>query len=235
MAANVTSDQTPSEVIENWEEVLQGSDKAAFEEIVAPYMNVLLDAARRELGFYQEMGYIHDDDFTPEELTGETLINAWQHRGGRPKQMGLRSWLLAIQYRTAKVLVNRQRAYRRDQSVSLDEPVPTDEDGDSIQEWFWEWYQPDVELTWEDVIPAQEPQDVEIPLDGDREGILRQAAERRVLMLHDEFEMSLPEVALTLNRTPVAVAEILEQARVSMSKRETEDSGEEIEHPNPEE
>ena len=230
MASNVTSEP----IVENWEEVLAGSDEDAFEALVAPYMDLLLSVAERELNFYKELDYIHDDDFTPEEVTGEALLHAWGHRKVRPQQMTLRSWLLGTQYRVVRGLVNRLRAYRRDQAISLDEPVPTDEDGDSIQEWFWDWYQPDSMMVWEDVIPAQQPEDLEIPLDGDRFRMLEDTEQRHALMLHEEFEMSLPEVAFTMNRTPVAVAEILEQARVSLSHR-LMDEPDDIEHPNPEE
>ncbi|MEX0748187.1 MAG: sigma-70 family RNA polymerase sigma factor [Rhodothermales bacterium] len=220
--------------MENWAEILAGSDKDAFEAIVAPYMDLLLAVAERELGFYKELNYIHDDDFTPEEVTGEALLHAWAHRNVRPQKMTLRSWLLGTQYRVVRGLVNRLRAYRRDQAFSLDEPVPTDEDTDPVQDWFWDWYQPDSVLTWEDVIPSQQPEDLEVPLDGDRFRILEDTDERHVLILHQEFEMSLPEVAFTLNRTPIAIAEILEQARVSLSHR-LMDEPDDIEHPNPEE
>ena len=214
---------------ENWESILEGSNQDEFRKLIEPYTNVMLRAARRDLAFYVDQGVLHDDDFTAEELVGEALIHAWQHRDVRPERMGLRSWLLGTQHRVTRGLVNRLRAYRHEKGISLDEPIPTERDAQDTQEWFWDWYQPEQELTWEDVIPAQEPEDVEVPLTGDREELLEDTDARHVLVLHDEFEMSLPEVAFTINRSPQAVADLLEVARAGLSKRGAEERN--VEHP----
>lgn len=214
---------------ENWEAVLKDSDQDAFRELVEPYTDVMLLAARRDLEFYLQQEILQDSDFTPEEIVGETLLHAWQHRDVRPEKMALRSWLLGTQHRVTRGLVNRLRSYRHDKDISLDEPIPTDPDAQDTQEWFWDWYQPEQELTWEDVIPAQQPEDMEVPLTGDREELLEDTDARHVLVLHDEFEMSLPEVAFTINRSPEAVAELLEIARAGMARRGADD--EDVEHP----
>ncbi len=214
---------------ENWEAVLKDSDQDAFRELVEPYTEVMLRAARRDLEFYLQQEILQESDFTPEEIVGETLLYAWEHRDVRPEKMGLRSWLLGTQHRVTRGLVNRLRSYRHDKEISLDEPVPTDPDAQDTQEWFWDWYQPEHELTWEDVIPAQQPEDMEVPLTGDREELLEDTDARHVLVLHDEFEMSLPEVAFTINRSPEAVAELLEIARAGMARRGADD--EDVEHP----
>lgn len=219
MPANTSAQDPP-----NWEEILEGSDKDAYRHLVEPYTDTLIRAARRDLDFYIEQGYLHDDDFSAEEVVGEALLHAWEHRKVRPGKMGLRAWLLGTQHRVTRGLVNRQRAYRREKRLSLDEPVPTDPDAQDTQEWFWDWYQPERELTWEDVIPSQEPEDVEVSLEGASEDLMEDSEGRHVLVLHDEFEMSLPEVAFTINRSPVAVAELLEQARASLTKREVDES-----------
>lgn len=217
---------------ERWEEVLESSDRDMYREAVSPFMEELLRAAREDLDFYVELGFLHEDDFTPEEIVGETLLHAWDHRGVRPAQMNLRVWLLGTQYRVMRGLVNRLRRYRRDKSLSLDEPVPDNAAAHDTEEWFWDWYQPDRELIWEDVIPAQEPADIDVSLEtDDGEGLLEETDERHALVLHDEFEMSLPEVAFTINRSPIAVAEILEKARVGMRPRDVEQEG--TEHPAP--
>lgn len=215
---------------ERWEEVLQGSDKDAYREAVEPHMKELLRSARQDLDFYVERGFLHRDDFTPEEVVGEALLHAWDHRGVRPAQMNLKAWLLGTQYRVMRGLVNGLLSYRRTKSLSLDEPVPDNAAAHDTEEWFWDWYQPDREMIWEDVIPAQEPVDTEVPLEeDDRDRLLEDTEERHAIVLHDEFEMSLPEVAFTISRTPVAVAEILEKARVGMRARRVE--GEELQHP----
>lgn len=222
-------ESTPKSPPENWEAVLKDSDQDAFRELVEPYTEVMLRAARRDLEFYLQQEILQESDFTPEEIVGETLLHAWEHRDVRPEKMGLRSWLLGTQHRVTRGLVNRLRSYRHDKEISLDEPVPTDPDAQDTQEWFWDWYQPEQELTWEDVIPAQQPEDMEVPLTGDREELLEDTDARHVLVLHDEFEMSLPEVAFTINRSPEAVAELLEIARAGMARRGADD--EDVEHP----
>ena len=236
---------TEQRAVSDWHEILEGSDQEAFRQLVEPITKEMIRAARSDLDYYVERGYLHEEDFTPEEIAGEALIHAWHHRDVKPRRMSLRSWLLGTQYRVMRGLVAGLRKYRREKSISLDEPVPDNPAAHDTEEWFWDWYQPDRELIWEDVIPSQEPDDVEVSLNDDegrelRERIeeeragelLEQETERRhVLTLHEEFEMSLPEVAFTINRSPIAVAELLEQARVGMRERQVDQ--EETEHPNP--
>lgn len=214
---------------DNWQEILKGSDQDAFRELIEPLTDLLVRAARRDLDFYARQGMIQANDFSPEELVGEALLYAWWHRDVRPEQMSLFSWMLGTQHRVTRGLINRQRSYQREKRLSLDEPIPTDPDAQDTQEWFWDWYQPEQELTWEDVIPAQEPDEIEVTLSGEYEELLENSDSRHVLMLHDEFEMSLPEVAFTINRTPEEVADLLETARASLSKREPVE--EDTEHP----
>lgn len=232
------------QAVEDWHEILEGSDEEAFRQLVEPHTKEMIEAARRDLEFYMDRGHLHDEDFSPEEIVGEGLIHAWEHREVKPPQMSLRSWLLGTQYRVMRGLVNNLRAYRRDKSLSLEEPVPDNPDAHDTEEWFWDWYQPERELLWEDVIPAQSPDDIEVSLEGDREYLREEIEEprdveamdaeaeaRHVLVMHDEFEMSLPEVAFTINRSPIAVAEVLEKARAGLRQREAD--GEETEHPAP--
>lgn len=203
----------PTRSDDSWEEILNGSDKEAFQDIVKPHMDVLLDAAQRDLTYYVRNGALHEEDFSSEELVGEGLIHAWRHREVRPAGMPLRSWLLSTQHRVTRGLVGRFRTYRREKELSLDEPVSIAADADDTQEWFWEWYQPEQELRWEDVIPAGESVDDALELDGSSERLLEEADRRHALMLHEDFEMSLPDVSFAINRSPDEVARLLEQAR----------------------
>lgn len=229
---------------EDRHEILEASDKDAFRQLVEPHTKEMLRAAEKDLEFYVDRGFLHEDDFTPEEIVGEALIRTWEHRDVKPRKMGLRAWLLGTQYRVMRGMVNNLRAYRREKSLSLDAPVPDNPDAHDTEEWFWDWYQPDRELLWEDVIPSQEPVDVEVSLEDDYQDLREQADEardndpteeeaeaRHVLIMHDEFEMSLPEVAFTINRSPIAVAEVLEKARAGLRQREADE--EETEHPAP--
>ena len=209
--------------------------KDAFEEAVAPHLEALDKAARRSLKFYHRQGHLQPRDLTPEEVVGETLIRAWEHRRQRPPKMPLRSWLLGTQFRVLRGLVRRQVRYRRDKAVSLDAPLPTDPGahpaGDDVQEWFYAWYQPDALLVWEDVIPAQRPVDYEISLDDDV--LPTEPDSYHVLMMHDEFEMALPEVAFSLGRTLDETAELLDQARATLHERMIGEQDAPLDHPTP--
>jgi RNA polymerase sigma-70 factor (ECF subfamily) len=201
-------------------------DKAAFEAAVEPYMETLLEGARKALAFYFAQGYLRPEDLSPEEIVGETLLYAWEHRGERPAPMSLRGWLLGTQYRVLRGLAERERAYRDDKAISLDEPFPLDGSAapstDHVQESFWEWHQPDAVTLWEEVTPAVEPVDIEIPLDVDHPTFAENPESYHVLMLHDEFEVPLPEVAFTMNQNLRDTAALLEEARASLRQYQAE-------------
>lgn len=76
--------------VANWKEVLAGSDQDSFREIIEPYIPTMMQAARRDLSFYVSQGFVQSDDFTAEELVGEAILHAWQHRNVRPERMSLR-------------------------------------------------------------------------------------------------------------------------------------------------
>lgn len=204
----------------DWQAVLQNDDRDAFEALVEPYMDDLLRAAQHDLAYYVAQGHLHERDFTPEEIAGEALIHAWQHRRRRPEEMSLRGWLLGTQYRALRGLVKRQKDYRHDKALSLDAPVPpSGPEGEDAQEWFYEWYQPDNRFTWEEAIPGDQPVDIEVPLRGEKAKLLENENAYHVLMMHDEFKMPLPEVAFVMGRTTDELAEKLGQARVSLRER----------------
>ena len=221
---------------QDWRQVLTDGSDAAFRDLVTPHTDALRAAARKALAFYHRQGYLRTGDLTPEEVAGEALLAARAHGSRRPPKMGLRAWLLATQYRVLRGLVERQRAYRDDKAVSLDAPLPTDPShraGDSVQEWFYEWYQPDAVITWEDVTPSRRPVDYEIPLTEDvAEALADREDAYHALIMHDEFEMDLPEVAFAMGQSLDATAELLDQARASFRQHVGQSSGiAETDHP----
>lgn len=211
------SDPSPEEVQQKFGD----GDEAAFQKAIKPELETLTTAAKQALAFYAAQGHIHLGDLTPEEVVGETMIYAWQHRERRPAPMSLRGWLLGTQYRVLRGLVHRIEGYREDKVLSLDAPIPTDPSTfratDDTQEWFWEWYQPDAVLTWEDVTPQDEPVTIDAPLNQDLTPDRTETY--HALMLHDEFEMPMQEVAFTMGRSINAVAELVDQARVTFRER----------------
>lgn len=210
-----SSDSTPPE----WHDVLASGDEAAFRELVEPHLPTLIAAAREDLRYYIAQGALREGDLTAEEAAGEAIIFAWEHRTQRPEGMSLRGWLLGTLVRAVRGVVDAQLAYRRDNALSLDAPLPMNRAAFNTEEWFWEWYQPDAIMTFEDITPARVPVDYEISLtDSDVTHGLDEDG-RHVLMMHDEFELSLPEVAFTLNRSVHEMAALLDQARVDLRER----------------
>lgn len=200
-------------------EIARKSDMHAFHDLVQEHMDVMIKAARHELDYYVFEGYLRKGDIAPEEVVGEALIHAWEHLHLRPESMSLRGWLLGVEYRVLQRLVEQHRAYQSESAVSLDEPMPVDADSMSVQEWFWEWYQPDANITWEDVMPGEEPLDIEVPLYDVRDTLTLDPESRHVLMMHDEFEVPLQDVAFAMNRAVIETAELVDQARASLRKR----------------
>lgn len=206
--------QTP-----DWRAAFATGDRDAFQQAVQPYMNTLMAAARRDLRYYQQRGALKKDDLTIEEVVGEGLVQAWDRRDRVPPRISLKGWLLAVQHRAARGLAARERGLRREGAFSLDGPLPSEgSQSDHTQEWFWEWYQPDNVMQWEDITPGRVPVDVEINLEGDRADALEGDA-RHVLMLHDEFDMEPEEVAFTLGRSVNEIAQVLQLARSSLRER----------------
>ena len=215
---------SPENTHADWQAMLESDDRDAFEALVKPYMDDLFRSARHDLEYYVAQGHLHERDFTPEEVAGEALIQAWQRRHQRPDEMSLRGWLLGTQYRALRGLVKRLKTYRHNKALSLDAPIPPDgPEGFETQEWFYEWRQPFSQLVWEDVIPGEKPVNLEIPLERGQVQSLSNPDAYHVLMLHDAFEVPLPEVAFTMERAVDALAEELGQARANLRERMIED------------
>ncbi|PSQ79434.1 MAG: hypothetical protein BRD37_00055 [Bacteroidetes bacterium QH_8_67_23] len=97
-----------------------------FQQAARPHIDRLITAARHDLDYYVEQGELHSDDFTPEEIAGETLIYAWDHREKRPEQVSLEGWLLGTQHRLLRGMVAEAMQYREEKALSLDEQIPAD-------------------------------------------------------------------------------------------------------------
>ena len=213
----------------DWQRAMDDDDRDAFQRMARPHMDTLISAARRDLDYYVEQGELHADDFTSEEIAGETLIYAWDHREKRPEQVSLEGWLLGTQHRLLRGMVAEAMQYREEKALSLDEQIPADARAEGEQARFQYGYQPEAEITWEDVTPGREPVDVNAPLyaaEGENGGIPNEETfhldpdARHAVMMHDEFEMDLVEVAFTMEQSVRETAALLEQARTSLHQRQ---------------
>lgn len=229
------SQPAPFMTAPHWHATLQDGDKAAFQDLVEQHLETLTEAAAEALDYYVRQGHLHRNDFNAEEIVGAGLIQAWEHRERAPEQMSLPGWLLGTQYRTLRGMVQRWRQYRAEKALSLDAPLPVNDVAYDTQEWFWDWYQPEKALTWEDVTPTQRQVDVEVPLEGGREA-LQDPDTWHVLTMHDHFEMDVNEVAFIMGRSVNETAGLIEEARTTLRTRMGADTSSEIretDHPNP--
>lgn len=195
----------------DWQAALRG-DRAAFEAMVEPCLEELLQAARRERRRRIALGDFGVDDLTAEELVGETLLRAWHDRQRRPLGLGPKAWLLALLFRVTRNLSRREARLRRMVAASLEAPVPPEPIYDDDEE-FWEWYQPDESTRWEDVVEApvispegQAAADEELTRTLD-------PRTREVFLLCELHRVPLPETALALGLSVTQTARLLEEAR----------------------
>ena len=214
---------------ERWAQAL-GGDRDAFEACVEPLQDFMLRAARRQVAVERQAGRLRTDALTPEELTGEALVRAWDGRAGfDPAQLEFRAWLLGLQHRALARLAADERRYDDRKAISLDEPVPTNAAQDAVEEAMYEYRDPFDVVNYEDVIPGQNPDDVEVEVGG-RGGELS-GAERafiagadmaqsdRIALFHGEFDIPMDQVQQILNVQLNDQAEGYNLARTPLRER----------------
>ena len=216
-----------------WRRALDG-DRDAFEEALSPHLDTLRQAARRQLAVERDLvsGEVVDGeaavDLTPDELVGETMVRAWDRRdrfdGDR---MGFRAWLLGLQTRSLARVAQREARYTRRKVISLDAEVPVNPTQDAVEEDFYEFRQPFDVDTYEEIIASTAPADVttldsDELTDDDRAALADasfDADAAQAVVLHDEFEVSLSEVAQILNASLKDAAAEMNLARGGMLAR----------------
>jgi RNA polymerase sigma-70 factor (ECF subfamily) len=194
-----------------WKAALRG-DRAAFQATVAPHLEELLGAARRELSYRVALGNFGADDLTPEELVGEALLRAWQDRYRRPSSLEVKVWLLALLFRVARDLARREAGLRRIPTESLEALVPPEPIYDDDEE-FWEWYQPDELTRWEDVVEAPAMAPEEMAAADERLTRTPDPRAREVFLLYELHRVPLSETALALGLSVTETERLLEEAR----------------------
>jgi RNA polymerase sigma-70 factor (ECF subfamily) len=194
-----------------WKAALRG-DRAAFQATVAPHLEELLGAARRELSYRVALGNFGADDLTPEELVGEALLRAWQDRYRRPSSLGVKVWLLALLFRVARDLARREAGLRRIPTESLEALVPPEPIYDDDEE-FWEWYQPDEVTRWEDVVDAPAMTPEEMAAADEQLTRTPDPRAREVFLLYELHRVPLSETAFAVGLSVTETARLLEEAR----------------------
>jgi RNA polymerase sigma-70 factor (ECF subfamily) len=203
-------------------------DRDAFEAAVAPHLDDLHAAAAHLLSLHQAADGSGGTDLTPEELVGETLLRAFDRRARfATTGMTLRAWLLGLQTRALAIFERQEHDYTDRKALSLDEPVPTGDETDAVEEERYEFRQPFDVLRYQDVIPGTAPMDLDIgpatPFDERSLGILAALdlpdEARHAVLLHDEYDLSIAEVAQILRASVQDAAGHLDAARASLREK----------------
>lgn len=228
----MTENRTTSIDID-WDKVVAG-DRKEFDRLVEAELDNLLELAMHELSYRVAVGDLPPSYMTAAELVGEAMIRAWDNRDKKPKGMEPRAWLFAMLLRTADAIAERRRKIEELEALSTDAPIPdvplvVDPVYDDDEE-FYEWYQPDEALKWEDVLPATSftPEDfVELMEETKEEAQTRkergEATEklllkRRASLLCYRYGFSLKQVCRILEKTPGEVAPLLEEAHARLKE-----------------
>ncbi len=200
----------------NWEAIVNG-DREAFDALVEAHMAGLLEAARHEVAYYEDVGDFPPRYMTPEELVGEAMIQAWEHRGKKPKGMSPRAWLFAMLFQAADRLAARRREIQSHETLSTDQKIPDDPlvldpvyDDD---EEFYEWFQPDEALKWEDVIPSSAIAPEALLEVCEAQPARLKPQERRAALLYFRLGFSFEEVCRVLGKPAEETGRLLERAR----------------------
>jgi RNA polymerase sigma-70 factor (ECF subfamily) len=214
---------------QQWAEALAG-DRDAFEACVAPLQDFVLRAAHRQVAVERELGRLRVDHLTPEELYGETLVRAWDGRAGfEGGALSFRGWLLGLQHRALVRLGADERRYEDRKAISLDEEVPTNAAQDHVEETMYEFRDPLDVVTYEELIPGSNPDDVELDMSerNGRMGAAEQAFVQgtdldpspRIALFHGEFEIPMEEVQQILSDQLNDMAEDYNLARTPLRER----------------
>jgi RNA polymerase sigma-70 factor (TIGR02960 family) len=168
-------------------------DEVAFEALVAAYRNPL------HAYCYRMLGSVHDAD----DGLQETLLAAWRGLPGFEGRSSLRSWL----YRIATHACLRLAATRRRRALAPGYG--------SSQIWLEPYPETGADpAAGPDSDPAAryvERENVELALVAAMQYL--PPAQRAVLILHDVFQFSAPEVAQVLDRSVASVNSALQRAR----------------------
>ncbi len=200
----------------DWESIVEG-DRKAFDALVESEMSGLLEAAKHEIAYYEDVGDFPPRYMTPEELVGEAMIQAWDHRAKKPRGMSPRAWLYAMLFQAADKLAERRREIQAHETLSTDQKIPDDPlvldpvyDDD---EEFYEWFQPDEALKWEDVIPSDviAPEQLLAVCEGEPRRL--KPEERRAALLYFRLGFTMEEVCRVLGKPADETGRLLEKAR----------------------
>jgi DNA-directed RNA polymerase specialized sigma24 family protein len=206
--------QTPAPDAGVWERCMDG-DRQAFQQLALSHLDELFAAAQRDLRYHVMLGDLRQHDLGPEELVGETLLRAWRDRLRKPASLGIRPWLLGLQFRVLTRIIRQERLLQRLVSTSLEAPAPEPPIYDD-DESFWEWFQPDEMIRWEDILSGDAHPDFALDLlDRDVPGLSPLA--RQVLVLRRVHSLTFAEIASGLRISYERLSQLWREGRTRLA------------------
>ena len=152
-ARKTRKNKNPFRVITPWDEVLLGNQEL-FNKVTDPHVLLLLEVARTDIAREIRLGKLQSDWLQPEELVGETLIQAWYMRHGRSERKSIKDWLLEVQKYTLQKMIQEEKGFFDAIALSLEELV-LPESTNKNEMGFDEWLESSVPERWADVIPDE--------------------------------------------------------------------------------
>ncbi len=202
------------------------SPSEAPEEILARYRDRLYGFIRRELRYYESLGLLQPDEVSALDIVDDVFaraLQAWDHRPAR-----LMPWLYRLALHRLREVLRAARE-RPSRTVRLELPAPVYEQPEELDEVWWEFYQPDNVVTWEDVLPDERiapPEEMELREETMRqvEELLNQlpARQREVFVLATFEDLSPEEIAEMLGVPLSRVQSWLKEARERVRRALTE-------------
>jgi len=197
---------------------MRAGDRAAFMAALERQLDPLYRYAARELRYHEARGDIRPGELLPEEIVDEVALRALRRAPRIPRQATFRGWLRLLALRAIDDHVRRLRRQHQAEAVSLEEPLRTGQRGD-------EYYQPDLALTWADVLPAP-------TLSPEQAVVLREtwqeleqalnalpAEQRQAFVLHAIEGLGYAEIAAITHQTRGEVRAAYHAAREALRQR----------------
>jgi RNA polymerase sigma factor (sigma-70 family) len=206
----------------------QTGDTKPFFMIVSPHLNELAQFARHAVAYAEARGDLVQGEATADELVDATLIQAHREFGKDPGKGKVRSWLIDIFAKQLEAEIKRSRS-ERETITYIEERVPETpptEEVSTLGDEILDFYQPDVALKLEDVIP-----DLEVPTpeqEAETEELrtcVRAALNdmptlwRRMLLLRHGEDLTGPELAKAAGVTGAETERVLGYAQEHLRRK----------------
>ncbi len=194
-------------------------------EALQPYLKHLYAFVRREIRYYESVGFLPEGELTPADIVDEVVEAALSLWKSRPAG-SLRPWLLQLALRRLRQYIQAARE-RPSPEVPLEELVPREDWSTLDQDTeIWEFYEPDEIVAWEDILPdPTSPPPDEFLMEAELDEPLQQALAaigprvREVFVLYALEGLREEEIARLYGWTVDRVKRYLAMARDQLRER----------------